>query len=60
VPELKSVPEAHIHEPWLMPSDLQSRIGVRIGKDYPAPIVEHGFARERTLAAYRSARTENP
>ncbi len=30
--------------------------GCRIGQDYPAPIVEHAWARERTLAAYKVSR----
>ena len=29
--------------------------GVRLGVDYPTPIIDHDHARQRTLAAYRSA-----
>ena len=53
VPELERVPDALIHTPWMMPLEMQSRLGVRIGLDYPAPIVDHHAVRERTLAAYR-------
>ena len=53
VPELERVPDAFIHTPWMMPLEMQTRLGVRIGLDYPAPIVDHRAARERTLAAYR-------
>ena len=60
VPELRTVPDEYIHEPWLMPFDLQTGISVRIGEDYPAPIVEHAFARERTLAAYKIASGQAP
>jgi deoxyribodipyrimidine photo-lyase len=65
VPELANVPERYIHAPWLMPEELQRSTGVLIGKDYPAPIVDHGEARLRTLALYRgtgpsgSTRKEN-
>jgi deoxyribodipyrimidine photo-lyase len=38
VPELGSVPVDYIHDPWNMPSDIQAKIGVIIGKDYPQPI----------------------
>ena len=30
-------------------------LDARIGRDYPAPIVEHGAVRERTLSAYKDA-----
>ncbi|HSM28455.1 MAG TPA: deoxyribodipyrimidine photo-lyase [Thioalkalivibrio sp.] len=49
VPELAPVPDAFIHEPWQMPDDLQRATGVVVGRDYPAPIVDH-------LAAAREAR----
>jgi len=53
VPELAAVPQAYIHKPWDMPSEVQRQLGVVIGKDYPAPMVDHAFARQRVLAAYR-------
>jgi deoxyribodipyrimidine photo-lyase len=56
VPELARVPDKFIHEPWKMPLDVQREAGCRIGQDYPAPIVDHAWARERTLGAYRFAR----
>ena len=56
VPELARVPAAHIHAPWEMPDGVQTTAGVRIGREYPAPIVDHGFARQRVLAAYGEAR----
>ncbi|XSG77395.1 cryptochrome/photolyase family protein [Herpetosiphon llansteffanensis] len=55
VPELAKVPDRYIHEPWTMPQSLQEHLGCVIGRDYPAPLVDHGFARERALAAYREA-----
>ena len=56
VPELTRVPAQYIHEPWNMPPDEQQRAGCVIGKVYPAPIIDHAWARERTLAAYAQAR----
>ena len=56
VPELARVPDAHVHEPWTMPPDVQAAAGCVIGRDYPAPIVDHAAARERALAAYAAAR----
>ena len=56
VEELARVPDAYIHEPWKMPPEVQAASGCAIGRDYPAPIVDHAWARERTLAAYGRAR----
>ena len=57
VPELVAVPAAWIHTPWLMPPDVAAAAGCRIGVDYPPPIVDHSFARERALAALSAAGT---
>jgi len=56
VPELARVPDAYLHEPWTMPPTVQAAAGCVIGRDYPAPIVDHGAARERALAAYAAVR----
>lgn len=54
VPELKNVPDKYLSEPWTMPEDLQQQVGCVIGKDYPAPIIDHKQAREAALERYRS------
>ncbi len=41
VPELRNVPRRYIHAPHEMPPTVQEQVGCRIGKDYPAPIVDH-------------------
>ena len=56
VPELARVPAAFIHAPWTMPRSDQVRAGCVMGKDYPLPIVDHAFARERVLAAYAAVK----
>ena len=55
-PELHDVPDRFIHEPWKMPADVQRSTRCVIGRDYPAPVVDHRWARQRTLAAYGEAR----
>jgi deoxyribodipyrimidine photo-lyase len=55
VPALRNVPRAYVHEPWIMPPLLQAELGCVIGRDYPAPVVEHTFARQRALDAYGRA-----
>jgi deoxyribodipyrimidine photo-lyase len=53
-PELEGVPDAYIHAPWEMATSEQIKARCVLGVDYPAPIVDHGFARERVLEAYRA------
>ena len=49
LPELAGVPNTYLHEPWTMPAGVQQAAGCRIGKEYPAPIVDHTAAvREAT------------
>lgn len=42
VPELAQVPDKWVHQPWAAPQPPAS---------YPSPIVDHGLARQRALAA---------
>lgn len=52
-PELASVPDRWVHHPFDAPPDILSCAGVRPGRDYPAPLVDHGAARLRALAALK-------
>ncbi len=54
VPELRRLPDAHIHAPWLCAEPDRLRAGVRLGENYPWPVVDHAAARARALAAYAS------
>jgi deoxyribodipyrimidine photo-lyase len=56
VPELTRVPTRYIHQPWSMPADVQRESACVIGQDYPAPILDHGWARERAMEFFRNAR----
>jgi deoxyribodipyrimidine photo-lyase len=40
VPELQNIPALHIHEPWKMTDLEQTFAGIKIGKDYPLPVVD--------------------
>ena len=52
LPELANVPDRFIHAPWLMSTAEQSACGVVVGRDTPAPLVDHAEARQATLARY--------
>ncbi len=59
LPELGRVPDRFIHQPWTMLLEEQVKAGCEIGQDYPAPIVDHAWARARVLAAYDQAKQEH-
>ncbi len=52
VPELMRLSAKHIHAPWLAPAEVLAGAGVRLGRTYPLPVVDHGQARAAALAAY--------
>jgi deoxyribodipyrimidine photo-lyase len=53
VPELRQVPLPFLHTPWRMSPNEQQQANCLVGKEYPAPIVEHNVQREQALALYR-------
>ncbi len=55
IPALARVPAKYIHDPWQMPPLIAAEAGCDVGRDYPAPIVDHAFARARALEVYGKA-----
>ncbi|MBY0236685.1 MAG: FAD-binding domain-containing protein, partial [Burkholderiaceae bacterium] len=52
LPQLAKLPAKLRHAPWTAkPLELQA-CGLVLGRDYPAPIVDHAEAREQTLRRY--------
>ena len=54
VPELRDVPLDFLAEPWTMSLEQQGAANCVIGRDYPAPIVDHRVERALTLDRYRA------
>ena len=59
LPELARVPDRFIHAPAAMGTADQAAAGVHIGVDYPAPVVDHARARQRTLMRFSFATAKN-
>jgi deoxyribodipyrimidine photo-lyase len=57
VPELGSLPAEYLHEPWRMSPLEQESYGVRLGVDYPLPIVEHAERKRQFESAYARLRS---
>ena len=52
LPELAGIPDAHIHFPATMKPEALAACGLRLGVDYPHPVVDHARARQRTLMRF--------
>ncbi|SHM71526.1 cryptochrome/photolyase family protein [Gracilibacillus kekensis] len=53
LPELSDLPTKYLYQPSEASKEILKQASVEIGQDYPAPIVEHTFARERALEAFQ-------
>ena len=60
VPELASVDTKHIHAPWEAKPEELDWCGIRLGLDYPTPIVDHNEARTAFLRAAQYLRAPKP
>ncbi|KZZ82987.1 cryptochrome/photolyase family protein [Bacillus sp. SJS] len=54
VSELREVPSSYIHEPWKMSEEEQSKSSCMIGKDYPAPAVDHQEQRKKVINLFKN------
>ena len=59
VPELARLPNTVIHAPWTAGAETLAEAGVVLGRSYPQPIVDHGEARQRALAAYEQVKVSS-
>ena len=57
VPELAALPDKYLNKPWEAPEEILDEAGVKLGENYPAPIVDHREAREAALTAYGSLKS---
>ena len=54
VPELARLPDEWLHQPWEAPAAVLAAADVRLGDNYPRPLVDHNAARDIALAALQS------
>ena len=57
LPELARLDDRQIHAPWEADDGTLAQAGVRLGDNYPQPIVSHPLARQQTLARYAVVRS---
>ena len=54
VPELSDLPAKHLHEPWNAPEKVLKEAGVKLGEDYPEPIVDLKASRKEALERFKA------
>lgn len=57
IPEIAKLPDKWIHKPWRAPAEILSKANLKLGENYPEPIVSHAIARE--VALERFAKIKN-
>ena len=53
LPELSKIPDRFLFSPWEAPEDVLANAGVELGVNYPLPVVDLKFSRERALKSYK-------
>ena len=52
LPQLSKMPDKYLFYPWEAPKELLADAGVKLGENYPHPIVELKSSRENALASF--------
>jgi deoxyribodipyrimidine photo-lyase len=55
-PELARLPDTYLQQPWTAPQAVLTAAGVRLGRDYPRPIVDLAQSRTQALAAWEQVK----
>ena len=56
IPELRDMPNKYLFNPWEAPKDVLDSANVKLGIDYPMPIVEIGSSRQKALEAFATTK----
>ena len=53
-PELSDLPRKYLYQPWEAGPQILHQAGIKLGKTYPYPMVDHKTGRQRALDAYET------
>jgi deoxyribodipyrimidine photo-lyase len=59
-PELAALPPKLIHQPWNAKPALLDQVGLRLDRDYPAPVIDLKQSRAEALAAFEQIKQRSP
>ena len=57
-PELSKLPDKYIHNPWDAPNNILDYAGVKLGENYPKPLVDLKVSRQRALDALAQSKQQ--
>ena len=57
-PELARLPDKLLHSPWAADKVILERAGIRLGEDYPKPVISHEEGRKQALDAYETLKSQ--
>jgi len=52
VPEVADMPDKYLFNPWEAPADVRAAANLRLGQNYPEPIVDVKISRQRALDSF--------
>jgi deoxyribodipyrimidine photo-lyase len=53
LPEIAGLSDKFLHNPWEAPKAMLAEVGIKLGSNYPQPMVDLKASRERALDAFR-------
>jgi deoxyribodipyrimidine photo-lyase len=56
VPELRELPDEHLAAPWEASEEVLERAGLRLGRDYPEPLVDLSASRAEAIERFERQR----
>jgi deoxyribodipyrimidine photo-lyase len=56
LPELAGLPDSQLHAPWQADGERLQRAGIRLGRDYPRPLVDLKSSRRHALEAWAAVK----
>ena len=54
VPELKNLPAKFLYKPWEAPTEILQNSGIKLGENYPHPIVKIDESRDLALTTFKA------
>ena len=59
VPEIASLPNKYLFNPWEAPEDILKETGIQLGSTYPKPIIDLKISRDAALEAFKLLKKES-